>query len=79
MKQLVRHKPNPEGLKNVVSPTPKGLILHLVIYQDFLGNEFIHLRVSLSAVVLLSATLLKGIHIYVDRYPTPYRVHTQIS
>ena len=73
MKQFVRGKPNPEGLKNFVCATPKGLILDFEIYQGkhtFLDNEVTHLGVGPSAVVKLGATLLEGTHIYVDRYFT---------
>nr|CAI5861836.1 unnamed protein product [Callosobruchus analis] len=58
-------------LKNVVCATPKGLVLDFVIYQvknTFLDHSVTNLGVGPSAVVKLNATLLEGMHIYIDRY-----------
>lgn len=77
IKQFVRGKPNPEGLKNFVCATPKGLILDFEIYQGkntFLQADVAEMGVGPSAVVRLSTTLLEGTHIYVDRYFTTVRL-----
>ena len=57
MKQFVRFKPNPVGLKNSVCATPKGLVLDFELYQGkhtFLQNEVKHLGIDSSAVIRLA-------------------------
>ncbi|KAJ8959767.1 hypothetical protein NQ314_006196 [Rhamnusium bicolor] len=77
MKQFVRGKPNPEGLKNFVCATPTRLILDFEIYQGkstFLQQNITNLGVGPSAVIRLSETLLEGTHIFVDSYGNHHEV-----
>lgn len=69
VKQFVRGKPNPEGLKNFVCATPSGLILDFELYQGkntFLDNSVNHLGVGGSAVIRLVQTLPQGSHVYIQ-------------
>ncbi|KAJ8961556.1 hypothetical protein NQ318_014808 [Aromia moschata] len=73
IKQFVRGKPNPEGLKNFVCATPTGLVLDFEVYQGkdtFLDNTAKDLGVGPSAVVRLVQTLREGSQIFMDRYFT---------
>ncbi|KAJ8939889.1 hypothetical protein NQ318_023229 [Aromia moschata] len=73
IKQFVRGKPNPEGLKNFVCATPTGLVLDFEVYQGkdtFLDNTAKDLGVGPSAVVRLVQTLREGFQIFMDRYFT---------
>ncbi|CAH2006542.1 unnamed protein product [Acanthoscelides obtectus] len=73
MKQFVRGKPNPEGLKNFVVAAPDGLVVDFELYQGkntFPDDSVKRLGVGPSAVVRLGRTLFPGTHVYCDRYFT---------
>lgn len=73
MKQFVRGKPNPEGLKNFVCAAPDGLVIDFELYQGkgtFADETIKSLGVGPSAVVRLIRTLFPGTHVYCDRYFT---------
>ncbi|KAG5877705.1 hypothetical protein JTB14_021669 [Gonioctena quinquepunctata] len=73
MKQFVRGKPNPEGLKNFVCAAPDGLVLDFEIYQGkntFLHEESKNLGICPSAVIRSAETLKEGSYISIDRYFT---------
>lgn len=73
VKQFVRGKPNPEGLKNFVCATPEGLILDFEIYQGkgtLLEACDVNLGVGPSAVIRLTRSLKPGTQVFVDRFFT---------
>ncbi|XP_050306921.1 piggyBac transposable element-derived protein 3-like [Anthonomus grandis grandis] len=71
MKQFVRGKPNPEGLKNFVVAAPDGLVVELYQGKDTFPDDSVkRLGVGPSAVVRLGRTLFPGSHVYCDRYFT---------
>ncbi|XP_049762376.1 piggyBac transposable element-derived protein 3-like [Schistocerca cancellata] len=77
MKQYVKGKPNPEGLKNFVMANPNGIPLDFCMYEEK-GKEIQSEKVpppeKLDAggrvVLKLSDTLTEKLSIYVDRYFT---------
>jgi len=61
MKQFVRGKPNPTGLKNFILANKHGLVLDFCIYQgkgsSFITESKYPLTVAESAVIHLSKTI----------------------
>lgn len=77
IKQFVRGKPTPEGLKNFVCATPQGLVLDFEIYQGkgtLLEVCDVDLGVGPSAVIRLIQSLSPGTHVFIDRYFTTVRL-----
>lgn len=73
IKQYVRGKPNPEGLKNFVCATPAGLVLDYEIYQGkgtLLETSDENLGVGPSAVIRLAKSLKPGTQVFIDRFFT---------
>lgn len=77
MRQFVRGKPNPVGLKNFVMTTPKGVPLDFYIYEgkgssvdSFLVKMPEKLDVGGRMVLKLTETLPIGVSVYTDRYFT---------
>ena len=74
LRQYVKNKPNPVGLKNFVLATPSGLVLDFMIYQGAKtwpdGSPDQNLGIGGSVVKKLSADLSPGHIIYFDRYFT---------
>lgn len=78
MKQLVRGKPNPTGLKNFILANKNGLVLDFCVYQGK-GSSFIiesqyTLTVGESAVIHLSQTKPPGTCLYFDRFFTTQKL-----
>ncbi|XP_049840941.1 piggyBac transposable element-derived protein 3-like [Schistocerca gregaria] len=75
MKQCVRGKPNPEGLKNFVLAAPSVLVLDFEIYQDkgtfpqAIGQQ-LKQGIGFSAVLRLCQSLPEGTLVFFDRYFT---------
>lgn len=73
MRQYVRGKPNPCGLKNFVATSPDGLPLDFFLYEgkgDTItvnGSED-NLDIGEKVIVRLSENLPEGSHIFADRY-----------
>ncbi|XP_025202634.1 piggyBac transposable element-derived protein 3-like [Melanaphis sacchari] len=78
MKQFVRGKPNPTGLKNFVLANKNGLVLDFCIYQGkgttFETNSEYLLTIGESAVVHLSQTVPPGSCLYFDRFFTTQKL-----
>lgn len=77
MKQYVRGKPNPVGLKNFVMTTPKGIPLDFYLYEgkgssteSSLVETPEKLNVGGRMVLKLTDTLPLGVSVYTDRYFT---------
>lgn len=66
LKQFVRGKPNPEGLKNFVCATPKGLL----DYKVYQGKQTFLDESSKKLGHPLSQSLKKGSHNFMDCYFT---------
>lgn len=77
MRQYVKGKPNPVGLKNFVSATPSGIPLDFILYEGK-GSEILPQKASLPdkidiggrVVLKLADTLPAGCGIFMDRYFT---------
>lgn len=75
MRQVIRGKPNPCGLKNFVACSPDGLPLDFFLYEGkgdtIIPNEELNyegLDVGGKVIVRLTKHLPQGITIYMDRY-----------
>uniref|UniRef100_A0A6P7H3T1 PiggyBac transposable element-derived protein 3-like n=1 Tax=Diabrotica virgifera virgifera TaxID=50390 RepID=A0A6P7H3T1_DIAVI len=70
LKQYVKNKPRPVGLKNFVMTTSTGIVTDFEIYQ---GNtsafaKFKNCGLGSSVILHFANTLPKGSHIFFDRY-----------
>ncbi|XP_039298104.1 piggyBac transposable element-derived protein 1-like [Nilaparvata lugens] len=74
LKQFLRGKPNPEGMKNFVLATPGGLVLDFCVYQGkgttFQTDCHLTLNVAEAVVMKLSESVPASSCIYMDRYFT---------
>lgn len=74
LRQYVKNKPNPVGLKNFVLATPNGLVLDFFLYQGGKtwpdGTPDKVLGIGGSVVKKLSVDIFPGTTIYFDRYFT---------
>ncbi|CAK1588731.1 unnamed protein product [Parnassius mnemosyne] len=75
MRQFIRGKPNPCGLKNFVCTTPDGVPLDFFMYEGkgdtiLTTNEAEGLDIGGKVVLKLSETLPEGVKLYMDRYFT---------
>ncbi|XP_049772913.1 piggyBac transposable element-derived protein 3-like [Schistocerca cancellata] len=73
MRQYIRGKPNPFGLKNFVSTSPDGLPLDFFMYEgkgDSILEGYDYLNIGGKVVMRLATTLPEGSIIYMDRYFT---------
>ncbi|KAG5888977.1 hypothetical protein JTB14_026048 [Gonioctena quinquepunctata] len=73
MRQFVRGKPNPVGLKNFVMTTPKGVPLDFHLYEGN-GSSVVKIPekrdIGGRMVLKLTETLPIGVSVYTDRYVT---------
>lgn len=79
VRQYVRNKPRPVGLKNFVLTTSQGLVLDFEIYQGKttqLNNYNIGLGPSV--ILRLSDTLPAGSHVFFDRYFSSLQLFTEL-
>lgn len=78
MKQYVRGKPNPTGLKNFILANNYGLVLDFCVYQgkgsSFITESKYPLTVGESAVIHLSKTIPPGTCLYFDRFFTTQKL-----
>ena len=83
LKQYVPGKPHPEGLKNFVLASPRGLVLDFEVYQgkklDDGGAEGKPWTVGESVVMRLVQTLVPGTSVFFDRYFTTARLLEQLE
>lgn len=74
LRQYVKNKPNPVGLKNFVLATPQGLVLDFFVYQGAstwpAGKPEPELGIGGSVVKKLSQDVRPGSTIFMDRYFT---------
>ncbi|KAG5894991.1 hypothetical protein JTB14_014877 [Gonioctena quinquepunctata] len=77
MRQFVRGKPNPVGLRNFVMTTPKGVPLDFHLYEakeSFVDSCLAKMPEKLDIggrmVLKLTETLPIGVSVYTDRYST---------
>ena len=75
MRQFVKGKPNPCGLKNFVCTAPDGLPMDFFLYegkQDSIVNDatFHDLDIGGKVVIRLASSLPPGSKVYMDRYFT---------
>lgn len=78
MKQYVRGKPNPTGLKNFILANKHGLVLDFCVYQgkgsSFITESKYPLTVGESVVIHLSKTIPPGTCLYFDRFFTTQKL-----
>lgn len=74
LRQYVKNKPNPVGLKNFVLATPQGLVLDFFVYQGAstwpTGKPEPELGIGGSVVKKLTENVHPGSTIFMDRYFT---------
>lgn len=74
MRQYIRGKPNPCGLKNFVCTSRDGLPLDFFMYEGkgdtILADNYEHLNIGGKVVMRLAQSLPAGSIIYMDRYFT---------
>jgi len=76
MKQYVRGKPNPTGLKNFILANKHGLVLDFCVYKgsSFITESKYPLTGGESAVIHLSKTIPPGTCLYFDRFFTTQKL-----
>ncbi len=83
LKQYVKGKPNPVGLKNFVMASPQGLVFDFFIYQGANtwpdGKPMQDLGIGGSVVHKLTENVNKGHVIYCDRYFTSVALFQHLS
>ncbi|KAK9717947.1 Transposase IS4 [Popillia japonica] len=78
LRQCVKNKPNPEGLKSFVLATPDGLVLDFIVYQGLktwpAGKPEPKLGIGGSVVKALATNVQPGHTVFMDRYFTNSRL-----